>query len=326
MAYPEYYTILGVAATASAEEIKKNYRRLAKKYHPDLNAGDAAAEDKFKKINEAYETLGDEDKRRSYDFLGKQKDARAANQSKGSSQTAAPEENPAAMRKNEPSYDQKRRIFEETMIKSYQRYLRSKILHEIRNRLLLILLLCACLYWCFFIPKDLLPQKWHETMFSIRNTLIPQPAVQEQIKKEQKEVSAATEEKTKNTVSAAKSASSDDINRQAVKKRQTSKQKDNKIYSLETAFRQAVLRNDIKRIKLMLDYGLSPNLTDSKGCSLLMLTDNLLTAEMLLKAGADVNYENPNGESALSLAVKKNQTGKVRLLMKYGAKVNWQKL
>lgn len=70
MAYKEYYKILGVSRNANADAIKKAYRQLARKYHPDVNPGDKAAEARFKEINEAYEVLSDPDKRRKYDTLG----------------------------------------------------------------------------------------------------------------------------------------------------------------------------------------------------------------------------------------------------------------
>lgn len=63
-----YYDILGVSKTASQDEIKSAYRKLAKQYHPDFHPGDAAAAEKFKEINEANETLSDENKRKAYDF------------------------------------------------------------------------------------------------------------------------------------------------------------------------------------------------------------------------------------------------------------------
>lgn len=72
MKYIDYYEVLGVPRTASEKEIKQAYRKLARQHHPDLHQGDAktAAEDKFKLINEAYEVLGDAEKREKYDKLG----------------------------------------------------------------------------------------------------------------------------------------------------------------------------------------------------------------------------------------------------------------
>src|SRR4051795_1631339 len=66
----DYYKILGVGRSASDKDIKAAYRKLARKYHPDVNPGDKSAEDKFKEINEAYEVLSDADKRKRYDQLG----------------------------------------------------------------------------------------------------------------------------------------------------------------------------------------------------------------------------------------------------------------
>lgn len=66
----DYYSILGISKNATQEEIKKAYRNLAFKYHPDRNPDDKQAEEKFKKISEAYDTLGDEKKRAEYDRFG----------------------------------------------------------------------------------------------------------------------------------------------------------------------------------------------------------------------------------------------------------------
>src|SRR5437868_1057196 len=70
MDFKDYYSTLGVAKTATEKEIKQAYRKLARKHHPDVNPGDKSAESRFKDLNEAYEVLGDPEKRKKYDELG----------------------------------------------------------------------------------------------------------------------------------------------------------------------------------------------------------------------------------------------------------------
>lgn len=70
--YKDYYATLGVAKNADEKEIKQAYRRLARKYHPDVNPGDKSSEEKFKEISEAYEVLSDPQKRKKYDQFGDQ--------------------------------------------------------------------------------------------------------------------------------------------------------------------------------------------------------------------------------------------------------------
>src|SRR5258708_10175202 len=72
MAEKEYYDLLGVKKTATDEELKKAYRGVAKKFHPDKNKGNKDAENKFKEITEAYAVLSDKEKREQYDRLGKE--------------------------------------------------------------------------------------------------------------------------------------------------------------------------------------------------------------------------------------------------------------
>ena len=70
MDFKDYYSTLGVSKTANDKEIKQAFRKLARKYHPDVNPGDKAAEAKFKEVNEANEVLADPEKRKKYDELG----------------------------------------------------------------------------------------------------------------------------------------------------------------------------------------------------------------------------------------------------------------
>ena len=68
--FKDYYEVLGVPRTATENDIRKEYRKLARKHHPDVNPGDKSAEERFKEINEAYEVLSDAEKRKRYDQLG----------------------------------------------------------------------------------------------------------------------------------------------------------------------------------------------------------------------------------------------------------------
>src|SRR5215212_10372976 len=93
MARRDYYEVRGVARSASEKEIRQSYRKLARKYHPDLNPNDKQAEAKFKEISQAYEVLGEAEKRKLYDRWGhdfeKIEQARKAGATTGASGSGA---------------------------------------------------------------------------------------------------------------------------------------------------------------------------------------------------------------------------------------------
>src|SRR5215475_8850379 len=80
----EYYETLGIPKSASDEDIRKAYRKLARKYHPDLNPGDKSAEDRFKNVQEAYDVLSDSKKKQMYDTVGFYSDSFTAGPPPGS--------------------------------------------------------------------------------------------------------------------------------------------------------------------------------------------------------------------------------------------------
>ena len=86
----DYYEVLGLQKSASADDIKKAYRKKAKEYHPDLHPGDKDCEAKFKEVNEAYEVLSDPDKRAKYDQFGSQPSIPAASSPAPRASAASP--------------------------------------------------------------------------------------------------------------------------------------------------------------------------------------------------------------------------------------------
>jgi len=89
MAKQDYYEVLGIKRDAKPDEIKKAYRRLARKYHPDVNPGDKASEERFKLTTEAHDVLSDPKKRKVYDRFGQYSDNLADAAARGAGQACA---------------------------------------------------------------------------------------------------------------------------------------------------------------------------------------------------------------------------------------------
>ena len=89
MANKDYYKILGIKKDAKADEVKKSYRRLARKFHPDVNPNDKSAEDKFKEVQEAYDVLSDDKKRKIFDRFGYYNDNLSAESPYGAGASSA---------------------------------------------------------------------------------------------------------------------------------------------------------------------------------------------------------------------------------------------
>ncbi len=98
----DYYKVLGVSEQAGEEDIKQAYRKFAKKYHPDLNPNNPEAEEKFKNVVEAYEILGDTDKRKEYDLKRKKTETGGSNERTASAKT--PDRNMADFTKDMEKY------------------------------------------------------------------------------------------------------------------------------------------------------------------------------------------------------------------------------
>ncbi len=166
----DYYEVLGVPKNATADDIKKAYRKLAFKYHPDQNPGDKAAEEMFKKINAAYDILGDEAKRRDYDNAGYNPFANATYGEYGEQQSQTTYQNPygqygdfwswftnasSAQQKQEEQnpYEETERHYTRRTYKTYRRYTKGGYL----NMLLLKILQTLLGVWFFRFSWIIIP-------------------------------------------------------------------------------------------------------------------------------------------------------------------------
>lgn len=239
----DYYKILNISPQAKADEIKKAYHDLAKKYHPDINKNNKSAEEKLKKINEAYSVLKNPQKRRAYN------------------QTLKEQSKPQSKTQNQTSI---RRSFRRRSIAA-----------------------CMLIFYLLFLSTGL--NKQHP--FDIQNILA-----------ESGKFFSQTFFQTQDTLM-------------------------KRFISSETG--QKLLFTAIKKdlyplIEFELKNGANPNLIDESGYSLLMRAQSIRTAQLLIKSGADVNYQAPDGYTAYALAFKFDN-GLAPLLRQNGARLIWKK-
>ncbi len=267
MTYPHYYKILGVETTASMEDIKHAYYRLAKKYHPDANQGNKKSEEKLKQITEAYNVLKDYGKRAEYDYLGQQ------------AQTAAKTQKPS---QTKPQSTEKENITDTSQ--PHIRYKRSWsqiIWHE------MFALICLFLYgWMLYANTDKNdPYNIHKTFRNTSNML--------------------------------------------VEKISLGWKKTDELYHSDKWKKKILFfvasQNQPQILDKLLTYWPDTNIKDDNGYSLLMRAPTAETAKVILKHGADVNYQAPDGQTAFSFALHNNNQEIINLLRKHGARITWKK-
>ena len=321
MNYPEYYKILEIPISAESAEIKRQYRKLAKKYHPDLNKNDLTAAEKFKLLKEAYETLIDEDKRLAYDLEWKKQRKKEQKEKK------AQKENKQEKQQN-PIVKQKK-----SSTKKHSEIKQNQIFPKLFYLFLSSTVLCAILF--FGILKVLqnkeniteLLSKFENTIKNLDGYSVRKEVINNEIENVKKIIAEDTSSQDianfKNTdgytllmlaktpeMSKTLIDSGADVNYMAS--------------DGTTALLVAVKNNNKEQVSVLLDAGASPEIKDTKsGYNALMLAQTEEIAYLLLKAGANPNFIAPDGKTPLSKATKEHNRQRLNLLQQFGAQINW---
>ena len=274
MAYPEYYDILGVSTDASPEDIKRAYRRLAKKYHPDTHSGDKTAEEKLKRINEAYDVLKDLAKRAEYDYFGTMPAAEADTAPEDSAAPTHADTSPEPTPRDAAYYPNPQRQ------KRGWRFFGGKVC-----------LLCFLLLYALFLYAHRDPQDPKNIVKILSN-------------------SSATVQRVSDKVA----HGFHNFTFRKFKDSETQKK----------LILYAVRNKRLFMLDILLSY-ISPNLVDEQNHhrSLLLTAENPEIIELLIMSGANVNQKDDLGETALTLAVRRNDVLAAELLLRAGANVNY---
>ncbi len=334
MEYPEYYKILELPIDAELADIKRQYRKCAKKYHPDLNKGDKNAEEMFKKVKEAYETLTDENKRAAYDLSWKkQRD----NEKKTRSKTTA---QPKPQKKQEPQspkpkttqkpqkYRTKKAVRPLAKIRSFLKILRIFFFSS---------LICGIL---FVLTLQIIENKEQLVKFTTTLSEMSDGPENYFIKKSVIE----------NDVSKIKQNLQND-EKKSIPARDVVNLKNSDGYSLlmlsttaemskllidngaevnyvapdgKTALLFAVKNNNKAQVEVLLKAGAKAEIKDAEsGYNALMLSQSNDIAYLLLKAGANPNFVAADGLTPLAKATKEHDRQRLNLLHQFGARINW---
>jgi len=342
MEYPKYYKILELPVDAETAEIKKQYRKLAKKYHPDMNPNDKTAEDKFKQLKEAYEVLIDEAKRAAYDMEWKKKRAfeRKSAKSAGRKKEDVKKKSGTSSKTSTPSKKKETSVRRKTKkIVNFKTVL-IKIL-----RIFLTLTLVSLI--CFSIAKIVIESGdkavafgkkiWGslsdlgEIVSDYENYLLKHEVVINDVEKAQsiileKREEAANDEniiniKNSDGYSLLMLAKTAEMSKMLI---ENGAEINYMASDGMTALLAAVQNNNFEQVKVLLEAGANPEVVDRQsGYSALMIAQREDIAYLLLKFGANPNFIAANGTTALSKAATEHNRNRLNLLQQFGAQINW---
>ena len=340
MEYPEHYKILELPIDAGLPEIKRQYRKLAKKYHPDLNPGDKTAEDMFKKLKEAYETLSNENKRAEYDLGWKkqrsaeQKARKKQQQSTTASRPEPARKSPSPAYKAEPKSKKSPNTKQKIKPNSWQN--KKKSFAAVRNIFLTSLFFSVAL---FFLTINVQQNKDDFANFfaDIKNfSANPQGYfISRDVSENNLEATAETlkiEDNPKAVQNIANMKNADGYSLLMLAKTPEMSQMllengaDVNYHAPDgyTALLLAVKNDHKAQVEALLKAGASVKVTDPKtGYNVLMLAKSDDIAYLLLKAGANPNFIAPDGTTPSSKAVKERNRKRLGLLRQFGAQINW---
>lgn len=315
MDYPEYYKILEIPISAESAEIKRQYRKLAKKYHPDLNKNDLTAGEKFKKLKEAYETLVDENKRALYDLEWKKQ---RKNEQKINKPAKNKRQNPVA--KSKKSTAKKYKSNKNILFKMLYLFFSSTIL-------------CAIL---FFGVAKIMQNEQKINSFLLQSNKIIKTFETNSIKKDviddkvEDVKKIITDDKVSKDILNFKNADGYTLLMLA-KTAEMSKMLIENGADVNyiapdgsSALLIAVKNNNKEQVLVLLNAGASAEVKDKKsGYNALMLAQDEEIAYLLLKSGANPNFIASDGKTPLSKATKEHNRQRLNLLQKFGAQINW---